>query len=510
MKRFVEKHQPKITGTISCFDRILFKGHLPLNWPDALEQLITRQGLRIKDFKEFVPRQSYRLSDYAKRLAQQAGRPYIYLNGFVRKEDRAKAIAAQDKITDGLVCILSAIEPCNTFKLAYGDRHPRVVRALRKCLCLYFYFVDREFGFLHIRLQTWFPFTLQVCLNGHDWLARKLDRHGIGHRKLDNAFLAIDDPGRAQRFANEFTRRNWPRILSAFARRVNPLLATLLCGMDYHWVTEQAEFATDVMFRDRASLKDLYGSLLKHATLCFSAEDVMTFLGRKLNGTFAGEILNDYRKRWPGARVRHRMKQNWIKMYDKHGSILRIETVINSPYEFKIRRRGTRNGRTATGWFPMPKGVAFLHRYAQIGLGVNQRYLDALAVVDDPAEARDQIRSLARPVRSNGRPYRGFNPADEGDVRLFAALLRGEHAIHGFRNRDLRAHLFPPARNDPDRLRQGARVSRLLKRLHVRGLVAKIPRSRRWRVTARGHAILATVVTLHHRTYPELLMNSAA
>jgi len=360
VRQFVNKHQAKITGTISCFDRILFKGHLPLEWPDAMERFISRQGLRIKDFARFVSQQSEQIKQHAKAMADRTERPYIYLSGPVRKEDRARAIAQRDRITEGLVCILAAVEGCQSFKIAYGQRRPKIIWARRRCLCLYFYFVDRELGFMHVRIATWFPFTVQVCLNGHDWLARKMDKHGIAYRKLDNAFLSIDDPKRAQRWGDRFARKNWPRILTAFARRVNPLMKKLLRGMDYYWVTEQAEFATDVMFQSPTALGGLYENLLKHATNCFGAEDVMTFLGRKLHGNFAGDIGNHYKKRWPGARVRHRMKNNGMKMYDKHGSVLRIETVINRPYEFKIYRRGIRHGKQVMGWYPMAKRVTNL------------------------------------------------------------------------------------------------------------------------------------------------------
>ena len=179
MERFVKKHQAQITGTISCFDRILFKGHLPLGWADAMEGFISRQGLRIKDFGRFVSRHSEQIKQHARAMAEQAQRPYIHLDGPARKENIAQSIAHRDRITDGLVCILAAVEACHSFKLAYGKGKPRLVSARRKCLCLYFYFVDREFGFLHVRITSWFPFMIQVCLNGHDWLARKLDRHGI-------------------------------------------------------------------------------------------------------------------------------------------------------------------------------------------------------------------------------------------------------------------------------------------------------------------------------------------
>ncbi len=454
--------------------------------------------------------ESQALKDHAMGMAKAKHRPYQYVAGWTDKEEYARRIAARDGIQEGLVCVVSTLETCTSFKLVRGQTRPRVERARRKCLCLYYYFMDREFGFLHVRIQTWFPFTVQVYVNGHEWLARKMDRHGVNYRRLDNAFLQIDDCPRAQRFADRFVRKKWPRILAALARKVNPLLGDLLRGMEYYWVVDQAEYSTDVMFRDRATLKPLYEKLLRHATLCFGAEDVLTFLGRKLHGGFAGEILGDCKRRWPGARIKHRMKANWIKMYDKFGCVLRIETVINHPYEFKIRRRGKRQGKEILGWFPMATGVANLPRYAEVAGAANRRYLEALAVVDDPGPAQELLGKAARPVRRNGRSYRGFNPALDDDVRLFAAALRGEHAIHGFRNGDLREHLFPGSATPEEVRRRSTRVSRLLKRLHVHGLIAKIPRSRRWRVTKAGQALMATIIIFHKETYPELFTSHAA
>jgi hypothetical protein len=511
MKLFVEKHADKITGTISCFDRLLFKGYLPLRWPEAMEGFIAGNGLRIKDFKHFVRDKAEKLKEHAKALAEKSRQPYMHLSHRVSsKEDLAKAIAARDKVTEGLVCVMTAVEACQSFKIAYGKNRPKIQNARRKCLCIYFYFIDRELGFLHVRIQTWFPFTVQVCLNGHNWLARKLDRHGICYKQLDNAFLSIEDHKRAQRFADRFVNMKWPRILTRLARRVNPLMRNVLKKMDYYWVTDQAEHATDILFRNRISLKDLYEKLVKHATHCFSAEDVMTFLGKKLNGNFAGEIINDYKKRWPGVRVKHRMKENWIKMYDKFGCVLRIETVINNPYGFKILRNGIRKGQQYFGWYPMAKGVSNLYRYAEVSRSANMRYLNALAQVDDPTEARRELQRLARTIRRNDRPYRGFNPASEDDVTLFDAVLRGEHFIQGFRNHDIRGRLFKSTENVRESRRQSAYVSRLLKRLHVHGLIAKIPRSRRWRATERGQKLISTVLIFHHEKYMATFISKAS
>ncbi len=498
MKDFVEQYSEKITGVLSCFDRVLFKGYLPLGFGDAMERLIGSQGLLLKDFKRFVTTHSETIKAHAEAMAKKHERPFIYLqNNAIRKEDEARRLAKRDGITQGLVCVFRALEGCQSFKLIPGEGRPRLKNAQRKCLCYYFYWIDREFGLMHIRIQSWFPLVVQICLNGHEFLARKLDKHGIAYEKSDNAFLWIADVNRAQRFADGFVRKKWPRILSAFARKVNPLLKDLLGGMDYYWVVDQAEFATDVMFQSPHALKALYENLLRHTVLCFSPQDILTFLGRKLHGNFQGEVLTDFKnKRHKGARVKHRMCENWIKMYDKHGCVLRVETVINHPRQFKVRRMGRRQGQLVMGWYPMAKGVANLYRYREISLSANHHYLQALGSAPACVTHQQTLCKLARPSRHKGRTYRGFNPVDPHDLALFKAVLRGEHALMGFRNQDIRKHLFHQTRSIAQRRRQANAISRLLKRLH--GLIAKIPRSRRWRVTHNGHNTLAKCLTLYH------------
>lgn len=511
MKRFIRQYSERISGVISCFDRLLFKGYLPLGWGDAMEGFLARQGLRIKDFGTFVKQQSQRIAEHAEQLAKQSKRQYVYLNGSERKEALAKEIAQREGLTQGLVCVMRIVEPCQSFKMIPAEKRPRLVGARRKCLTFYFYFLDPKLGLLHVRLQSWFPLVMQVCLNGHEVLARKLDKHKIKYRQQDNAFTWIEDPQRAQRFADSLVKMNWPGILTSLARRVNPLLKDLLRGMNYYWVTDQAEYATDVMFEDAKALKPLYEKLVKHATLCFSAEDVLAFLGRKLHGNYQGEVLTDSKKkRWPGARVKHRAKGNWIKMYDKHGSVLRIETVINQPREFKVRREGTRRGERVIDWFPLCKGVANLFRYAELSRAANRRYLDALAAAEPPAEAMRGLTPVGRSARRGVRSYRGFNPLLSEDLSLLVAIFRGEHTLDGIRNEDVRRELFGTSRDRKVRRRHANKTSRLLRRLHVHGLLAKIPRSRRWRVTKRGNILVTTLIQCHYEKYPELLAQLAA
>lgn len=155
----------------------------------------------------------------------------------------------------------------------------------------------------------------------------------------------------------------------------------------------------------------------------------------------------------------------------------------------------------------MAKGVANLYRYAAISFAANNRYLDAMATVDDPAKVQQHLKDLGRRVQRNGRTYRGFNPIAKLDLQLFLSVLKGEHAIMGFRNRDVRLGLFANSKDPIIRRRQSSRVSHLLKLLHVHKLIAKISRSCRWRVISIGHAIMAMFIELHQQSCSNLLAN---
>jgi hypothetical protein len=191
--------------------------------------------------------------------------------------------------------------------------------------------------------------------------------------------------------------------------------------------------------------------------------------------------------------------------------VLRVETVINDPTEFRIRRRVRRHGRSVMAWVPLRKGVAYLSRYQEICGQCNGRYLDALTYVDDPTPAIRALDALStRAVTPDGRTVRPFNPVTRQDRTLFEVLMSGEHVLHGFTNRELREHLvrvgFPLAAETP---KQSGQVTRLLRRLHIHQLVAKIPRSRRWRVSLQGRRVMAAAIKLREVAYPSLYAEAA-
>jgi hypothetical protein len=512
LSRFVAKFTSLIVAVLSCFDRVRFTGHLPISNGPALEGFVDHiLKIRRCDFMAFAEKQSEIVVDHAQRLAQEAGAEYRFLQGKHRKEKLVDEILRQRPILEGLICVFCCMECCSSFQLIAGKDRPRLVNKRRQQRVLYFDFLDPELGLIHIRLTTWFPFTVQVCVNGHSWLAQQMLKRRLGFTQQDNAFIHRDDPRATQKLANRFASQNWPKILNRLVRQVNPLMnQQWFHGLSYDWVVDQAEYSTDVIFTSREALAGLYPRLLDHAAVNFSAKDILTFLGRRLHPRFEGEVLTHCQKdRWPGARIKHRMKNNWLKMYDQFGLVLRIETVINHPREFRVRRLRTRAGRSEMAWCPMNKGVCNLYRYREVALAANARYLEALAGVDNPAPAYRQVEKLAEPVVAAGRSYAGFNPASRPDVTLFRAVLDGNHLVHGFRNGDIRALLYGSTEDPRECQRQRAAVGRMLRRLHVRGLIAKVPRSRRWQVSREGQRVLGAVVQLDHHGIPAAVAKAA-
>jgi hypothetical protein len=506
--RFVAKFTSLIVAVLSCFDRVIFKGHLALAAPCELERFVDRVlKVRRTDFmKTMAPQYSDRLVTHAQKWAKKTGRTYEYRTGGFRKDQWAQNLIRDQGISEGLVGILCTQETCPSFKLVPGPKRPQFVNRPRQQRVLYYYFLDPQFGLVHVRLQTWLPFTVQVYVNGHEWLAQQMVHQKMGFVQQHNAFTQLDDPDKAQRIADRFARLSWPKVLDRWAKQVNPLLRELLPGYPIHWVVDQAEYATDLLFTGRAALAGLYHTLLDYAVRTFTPKDLLTFLGRKWDRRFDGEVHTHYEdERWFGTRIKHRMKNNWLKMYDKFGRILRVETVINSPKEFWVyRTQRHRDGTSSAGTYPMTKSVASLVDYQDQALACNRRYLDALAVVNDPTPAYRELRHLTEPTVVNGRSSAGFNPARRDDVRFFRAVLDGDRIARGFRNADIREPLFGRSLKPCERRRASAAVGRLLKRLHVRHLVAKIPRTRRWRVTEHGRQLLGRALQLYYPTWPEL------
>jgi len=430
------------------------------------------------------------------------------------KEDKAREIARAHGINQGLICILTAVEPCLSYEIV-RDRTARTIELEprhRKCLHLYHYQVHPVFGFMHARIQTWFPFAIQICLNRWEWLARSMDAAGLGYVRRNNCFTWLDCLEQAQRLMDQQLQTAWPEMLNGIARSLNPEHDAMFQGfpMEYYCPTYQSEWATDIMFRNPAVLARLYPKLIEHGLTTFLSPDVMRFLGRKVPAdgnippNLPAEVISNVKHRQEGVRIKHWVGLNSIKMYDKYGN-LRIEATINDVDDFKTFRAPENKPDAEPSWQRMRKGVADLHRRAEVSQAVNNRYLDALASVENTTSLGELTTRLCRPAKHKGRRVRALNPHAPGDAALLAAISRGEFTLNGFRNRDLRALLFrTPPRSKSERKRQAAAVSRQLVLLRARHLIRKVPHTHRYHLTQAGREVVTALITARNVSTKEL------
>lgn len=517
MNSFVTRHTSEVKGTLSGFDRVRFRG--TLRWLANLRGMGTwlcRANVLLKDFKGYAMGLTDRIKLATQELAEKAGRPVIYLHSSsLRKEDFARDIAERDAINEGLVCVLTAVEPCMTFTVGPHREAKRLeLRSHQgKCLHQYFYLMDPQLGWLNVRLQTWFPFTVQVVINGREWLSQQLCRQGIGFQRRDNCFVDLADVSRAQKAMDRQLRTNWSRVLDRLLRQVHPAHRTLFGKeqLDYYWSADETEWATDVMFRSAEELSALYPRLVRHAMTTFSSGEVLRFLGKRprVEHFHAAEILSHLGTRAEGVRVKHALDRNSVKMYDKQGSVLRVETTINNTRQMKVFRTAENDPDGPQSWQRLRKGVADLHRRAEISQQANERYLDALSAVEVQPTLAETAARVCRRTAWNGRPARALNPLAGEDAALLEAISRGEFIPHGFRNRDLRPLLFGEAASPDIRRRQMAKVTRLIRLLPAHGLVHKVAKTHRYIVSPQGRETITALLAARAANIQQL-MNIAA
>jgi hypothetical protein len=346
-------------------------------------------------------------------------------------------------------------------------------------------------------------------------------QHGpsqAAYQRRDNCFTWLADPEQAQRMMDRQVQSDWPELLDAIARSLNPAHQTMFADfpIKYYWSTFQSEWATDVMFRDPAVLAQLYPRLVQHGLTTFLSADVMRFLGRKIpstglpHGRFQGEVVSDVKHRTEGVRIKHRIGDNSVKMYDKQGSVLRVETTINDVDQFKTFRAPEHQPDAAPGWQRMRKGVADLHRRAAVSQASNDRYLAALASVENTTSLGELTTRLCRPVSYKGRRVRALNPHAPADAALLAAISRGEFALNGLRNQDLRGLLFAkPGRTKAEQKRQAAAVSRKLRLLRAHRLIRKVPHTHRYHLTDAGRTVVTALMAARNATTQELTKMAA-
>jgi len=533
MQKFIEKFRDQICGTLSGFDRLVLRGsprRLEYAYYDAsrgivvakgMEEYLWQNGVRFKDYGEYVKRVSLRVKEASTKRLRQAGLPVIFLpQANLDKEQCARRVAAERGITSGPVCALSAVEPSATFEYSKS----KIARRVRPCHVLYHYRLDERFGWMYGRIQTWFPFNIQIGLNGREWLARQMNRAGLGYVQNQNCFTWIEDFDRAQQLMKQQLETDWVPVLKAISGELNPLHQEIFAHYptEYYWTCYQSEWATDIVFRQREHLQRLMPALISHGMLSFHSRDVLRFFGKRTTKAgripmnFHGELQTSCKQYEQGERVKFWMDGNAAKFYDKayaaDVAVLRAaETTLNNVSVFCTYRPKEGGPEDDLQWRPMRKGIADLYRRAEVSQHTNDRLINGLASVDDSASLQQLTASLQQPTRWNGRRVRALRPLGD-DRPLLEAINHGDFFLNGFRNRDLQALLFQePASSIQEQRRRSAAISRKLRMLRAHGLIRKVPRTHRYVVSPDATTTLVAILTAARTTLNQInqLRNAA-
>jgi hypothetical protein len=485
-----ERYRDRVLGVLSCYDRIIVTGTLPgACYAAGMTGFLNAKGIRIFDYARFAEPLRERIRAQAQQACAEAGIQIEHINKpHIRKEEVVAKVLAARGDHPGLVHVISAMEACESYRPWHDKATGKTLLkpTAGKCLHYYFYFIDEKLGLCYLRVPTWCPFRLQFYCNGHAWLARKLAAAGIEFTLADNAFLRIADWERAQVLADTFKPDELHRHLDRYAKRFCPVLDVF--GQRYHWSLMQVEYSMDLVFRSETMLKPLYEQLSREAVLAVKADQVASFLGKKITPLLAQELGSRFATRIEGTCIKHRFGKTGVKMYDKFGCVLRLETTTNDVSFFKHHRKVEhRDGHATRELAGLKKTIYSLIDLREILAGCNRRYLEFLSAIEDTSSGQRDLARLSEPQQDGERTIKGLNFFERTEQRLLRTLQRPEFNIHGMRRADLK-HYLPELTN--------WRLSRQLHRLRTIGLIKRVTRSYRYYLTRLGRAAIAAACSL--------------
>jgi hypothetical protein len=466
---------------------------------------LIKNDVKLKDFKEFANSQTSLLCNHIEDYIKSSGVHLQYL--YAGKQDKdglARETHSHDPTRTGLVAAFSAVELCKTTTVVPNRETHKLEVGCRttKCKHYYLYYNDDEFGWMYFKIQTWFPYNAQIYINGREYLSRILDRNGIKHEMYGNSFSYVEDFDKAQELADNILNKKMSDSFDGIAKKINNLLPNVegVFNTGYYWVIDQCEFATDINFKNREDLANIFKPLVETAFFTFSSRDIYSFFGRKISHihTFTkGEIVSDLRYRYQGYRIKFKINNNQVKMYDK-GNNLRIEVTINNPKDFKVLKTVVDQDEAVESkkWVPMGKSVANLYRYVEISKSIINRYMNALPDIDADRLPVKAVSMVSTRKFVDGKPFSAFNILSGETLNLFVALSDGAYLINGFNNRLIRQKIF----SDPESKKCIGKTTRLFAKLKAHKIIKKVPGKNRYYLTVSGRKIINSILLFTNRT----------
>jgi hypothetical protein len=369
---------------------------------------------------------------------------------------------------------------------------------------------------MSIRIQTWFPYRIQIAMNGREWLARQLEQAGVGFQRQGNKILHVDDFNAMQPLLDQQLRTNWCSLLDSFVPIAFPTVTSTL-GMDlsYTWNLWQSEWASDLLFKNRRDLDDVMNAAVRHAFIGGHPERLLRYFGHpvKKNGQprhdFGGSLKTNVIKLDEGYRIRHWLGSNSVKMYNEE-NVLRIESTVNNPGAFRAYRRKQGASKDADKeLLPLRKGVADTTLRARVSQGINDRFADHVATTRSSEPLKSVLATVTKRKRKRRRSVRALDPTGK-DLALLTAIADPRFTVNGFCNKDLRALLAEDERylGKTEKQRSGI-TTRSIRLLRDHGVIRRLPKSRRYQLTSRGRQLVTALQAALAASTEELMAIAA-
>ena len=493
----IEQNSEKINGIFETFDRMIINGYiLQLCNYDQFSYYLSKNNVLYKDFNKFATEQTDILCSHIESYIKDNEVELKYLNsGKLDKNEIARQEFSANPLKTGLVAAFSAVELCNTMTVKPNKASQKLEITSRptKCKHYYFYYNDEEFGWMFLKIQTWFPYNVQIYLNGREYMSRLLSKNNIPYEMYNNSFSYIGDFSKAQELADGILDKKISDSFDGMVNKINCLLPAIkdVLGRSYYWCLDQCEFATDINFKNREDLSIFYKTLVETSFFTFSSNDIYSFFGRnvdRISNFRKGEIVSDLRRRYQGYRIKFKINSNQVKMYDK-GNNLRIEVTINNPRDFKVlKTKETMEGGELVEkkvWLPMGKSIANLYRYIEISRAITKRFIEALPIIDLDKIPVKEIQTVSVFKEIDGKRHSGFNLLSKETSSLICAIASGDFIINGFSNKSIRDRVF----ENSNSTKIINKTTRIFSKLKAHGIIKKIPRKNRYYLTTRGRSI---------------------
>jgi hypothetical protein len=479
-----------VTFELEAIDRMYLNAYVPSLQTGGGMAYFLKTQLRVRvPSTVMVAPMSQRFVDAIERFVTREGVDLITFEKGQRKDDIAQQYLATFTREEGVLFVGKAQEKAWVFRTekrrdARGV-YPWIIRSTAMVNHYYVYLVDKDFGPLFIKFCSYFPYPAKLCLNGHEWLKRQLTQREVAFEPLDNGIRSSDQAGRVQRIADTLDAAKIEAVFRKWLRRLpHPFApAHRAAGYRYQLSILQAEFAlTQVL--DRPLTGRCFFEEVIRENLDLGRPDQMQLIfnrrvTRRTPGRFRTRVLTEGVV--PSLHVEY--KKSKVKQYHKEGQALRTETTINNTYDFAIGR-ALRN----------------LPALREIGFAANRRVLHVESLSHDCLIGEDRLHAVTSPVVTPDQGAAGLRFGDRRVHALMHGLCLFALAPTGFRHREFRDHLAQLQGRDPDTYSAGS-MTYDLRRLRLHGLIDRVPRSHRYRITATG----AHVAMFYARLYTRAL-----